>query len=157
MLERQQDRIDGDAWPRQPRPAVMPLELPAPSGAQFEHSLQGVLRTFAHVIGQDDFVAPVDQRVAHAIERDHLHVTAELARLVEMLVGNFHQQAVGKPAFGHDEKFVGRDFRLAYRIIALVESTASAIAITSLRHSGWAITTIPGTAARAFSTSSAVI
>ena len=77
---------------RVPRQLLSPWAgptLPRGLGAEFEHPLQRPLRAFAHLFGQFDLVTQVFQRIERAVQRDHLHVAAELAGFVEMFLRHF--------------------------------------------------------------------
>src|SRR5579871_5305611 len=78
------------------------------SAAQLEQAGERPLGADAHVLGDGDLGAEVAQRVPRTLERDHLHVVAELAALVEPLLWHLEQKAIGEPALGHDQELVGR-------------------------------------------------
>src|SRR5947207_3080312 len=78
------------------------------SAAQLEHPLERGRSPHAHVLRDGDIRCQVPERVPCALERDHLHVLAELAALVELLLRHLEEQPVREPALGDDQELALR-------------------------------------------------
>src|SRR5439155_20813591 len=74
------------------------------SAAELEHALEGHRRALPHVLRDRDLRPERDECVAGALERDHLHVVAELAALVELLLGYLDEEPIAEPALRHDQE-----------------------------------------------------
>ena len=77
----------------------MPSGVPAVLGrateslAELEHAPERALRSDANVLVDLDRMTEVTEGRRRLLERDHLHVLAELARLVELLLRQLEEEA----------------------------------------------------------------
>src|SRR5262245_20363792 len=78
------------------------------TSAEVEHAPDGALRAHPHVLFENDREDHSPKSLRRLFEGDHLHVLAELARLVEPLLRQLEKQPIGEPALGDHEKVFSR-------------------------------------------------
>src|SRR5258706_9794180 len=75
--------------------------------SELEHAANRALGPYTDVFFDLDRVSAVAQREGRLLERDHLHVLAELTGLVELLLGQLDHQPIGEATLGDHQKFLG--------------------------------------------------
>src|SRR5207237_3928354 len=91
-----------------PRRAGVPSARSTTLPAKLEHALERAGGADADVLRHVDLGREIAERIARRLERDHLHVVAELAALVEALPRHLEEQAIREPAFGDDQELAVR-------------------------------------------------